>query len=396
MLNLSISSPVKILSGQADAPITSDAQITSDASSSEKPKDGKFGQVLAQEMSDAGAESKQAALQTTANVENETVQTETDSSVLTPNHAADNKLIPELDSLDVTVPLPEEMLPLATNQAITVPTGLPGKKLSHELGQTGVTGQFAALTGVINNSQEKAAGAGSRFLSGQTNQLVDSQYTLLGGLVNPLDNDAANINSRAGVNQALHSRFNAPESSLLSSSEINQPAGLNNATSLFSAVASSTPLGTHAINLQTPIGQPKWEGDFAQKIVWLSNQQQTSAEIRLNPAHLGPVDVMLNLSKNELGDQEVMIQFASTHLVTREAIEAALPKLREMMLENGIALGNVSVGADSFRQQAEAGQREGGSAGNESSGVQNSLDTTDPTETQIISSRHNGVVNTFA
>jgi len=99
------------------------------------------------------------------------------------------------------------------------------------------------------------------------------------------------------------------------------------------------------VQVDQPVGQPRWGGDFAQKIVWLTSQHHQVAEIHLNPAHLGPVDVMLNISQDQ-----ATVQFVSPHLAVREAIEAALPKLREMMAENGIQLGNVMVGAESFQQ----------------------------------------------
>ena len=39
-----------------------------------------------------------------------------------------------------------------------------------------------------------------------------------------------------------------------------------------------------------------------------------------------------------------MSHFTRRHSVTREAIEQALPRLREMLAENGLALGQASVG----------------------------------------------------
>src|SRR5690606_16754205 len=104
------------------------------------------------------------------------------------------------------------------------------------------------------------------------------------------------------------------------------------------------------------MGQPQWNDEFAQKIVWLTHQQHQVAELRLNPANLGPVEIMLSLT----GDNgtQASAQFVSPHLTVREAIEAALPRLREMMAESGIQLGDVMVGAESFQRQ-EQGERQG-------------------------------------
>ena len=68
-------------------------------------------------------------------------------------------------------------------------------------------------------------------------------------------------------------------------------------SSAASDVYKRQPLNTtlQDIHVDLPVGQPKWGGEFAQKIVWLSSQQNQVAEIRLNPAHLGPVEVMLSI-----------------------------------------------------------------------------------------------------
>ena len=124
------------------------------------------------------------------------------------------------------------------------------------------------------------------------------------------------------------------------------------------AAASPAPASaatTRDLTIDTRIGAPGWSGELAQKVVWMATQQQQTAELHLNPPHLGPVEVMLTIG-NDQGTQ-ASIQFASPHSAAREAIESALPRLREMMADSGIALGNVTVSADSFQQNAEAGRQ---------------------------------------
>lgn len=120
--------------------------------------------------------------------------------------------------------------------------------------------------------------------------------------------------------------------------------------------ASASAPTTQNLQIDTRVGAPGWNGELAQKVVWMATQQLQVAELRLNPPHLGPVEVALTVG-NDQGTQ-ASIQFASPHLATREAIESALPRLREMMADSGIALGNVTVSADSFQQQAETGRQD--------------------------------------
>ncbi|SFP91523.1 flagellar hook-length control protein FliK [Nitrosomonas cryotolerans] len=165
-------------------------------------------------------------------------------------------------------------------------------------------------------------------------------------------------------------------------------------TSSTTSITSPLTLDIDSINLDTHAGQPKWNNEFAQKIVWLSNQQGQTAEIRLNPAHLGPIEVLLNIT-NEQGAQATA-QFASPHLAVREAIEAALPRLKEMMSESGIELGNVLIGADSFQQQANTGHRQHTPSRLPIGRISTHDAPASQIETHIQSNQHQGIVNTFA
>ncbi len=174
--------------------------------------------------------------------------------------------------------------------------------------------------------------------------------------------------------------FPAPEESVSA-----QPFSLNSATS-----TASLNTAPQDISVDLPVGQPKWGGEFAQKVIWMTTQQHQVAEIRLNPAHLGPVEVMLSITQDQ-----ATAQFLSPHLAVREAIEAALPRLKEMMAENGIQLGNVMVGADSFQQenkQQHAHHPEKGAV----SLMGANTGTVGAVETAIMPNRHNGIVNTYA
>ena len=188
------------------------------------------------------------------------------------------------------------------------------------------------------------------------------------------------------------------ESIKFASSETIQPSGINNLSSTtpsasLAPITSPTTSMPQSLGIDAQIGQPKWGGELAQKVVWLSSQQQQVAEIRLNPAHLGPVEITLNINSDQ-----ATIQFASSHLAVREAIEASLPRLREMMAENGITLGDVSVGAESFQQQADTRQNNEESSGHgydaHLSGMND--ESMDKIESSIPLNRHNGIVNTFA
>jgi len=95
--------------------------------------------------------------------------------------------------------------------------------------------------------------------------------------------------------------------------------------------------GTRQI-ITTPLGSNGWANEFSQKINWMSTQHNQIAELHLNPPDLGPLNVALKIS-----DNQATALFTSPHAAVRDAVENALPKLRETLADNGIMLGNTTV-----------------------------------------------------
>lgn len=103
----------------------------------------------------------------------------------------------------------------------------------------------------------------------------------------------------------------------------------------------------------SPIASPLhdrniWTQDFGDRIVWMAKQDQQSADIRITPANLGPVQISLNIE-----DGKASAVFASPHAEVRQAIEEALPRLREMLNSAGISLEQANVGSQMPQQQSD-------------------------------------------
>jgi flagellar hook-length control protein FliK len=113
---------------------------------------------------------------------------------------------------------------------------------------------------------------------------------------------------------------------------------------------SGAPLASAAITV--PFGQAEWGQAFGNQVVWAVNQGMPGAELHLSPPDLGPMSVRISMDQ----DQATMA-FSSPHAVVREAIEAALPRLRDMLGNQGITLADVNVshhgGADARRDPGE-------------------------------------------
>jgi len=102
------------------------------------------------------------------------------------------------------------------------------------------------------------------------------------------------------------------------------------------------------IQLNTPVNNTSWGDSFNQRIHWLVNQSVSGAQIRLNPQHMGPVEVRIQMQNDQ-----ATVSFTAQHAATKEAIDAALPRLREMLSEHNVNVVEMDVSQHSFAEQRE-------------------------------------------
>lgn len=132
--------------------------------------------------------------------------------------------------------------------------------------------------------------------------------------------------------------------------------------------ASQAAANAAADKLAPRVGSPDWDQALGQKIVWMVNGEQQTASLELNPPELGPLKVVLQIS-----NAQANASFVAAQPEVRQALEAAMPRLRDMLGEAGIQLGQASVDSGTQQQQQNAGQTtERGTA---------SIDATAATET---------------
>ena len=127
--------------------------------------------------------------------------------------------------------------------------------------------------------------------------------------------------------------------------------GINSLNVPLSQPANASPLSLQALPqmaINQTFGDPAWSQEMGKQVIWMANQNIKSAEIRLNPAHLGPVEVRL-----EISDDQINVALSSRHAIVREAMDSAMPKLREMFDENGLNLAGSDISQHSFAEQRE-------------------------------------------
>lgn len=112
--------------------------------------------------------------------------------------------------------------------------------------------------------------------------------------------------------------------------------------------AASVP-GNMGDRLAPRIGTPGWDQALGQKVVWMISGEQQSASLTLNPPDLGPLQIELKVENSM-----ATASFTAAQPEVRQALEAAMPKLRDMLGEAGIQLGQASVSAGTPNNQQSA------------------------------------------
>lgn len=124
------------------------------------------------------------------------------------------------------------------------------------------------------------------------------------------------------------------------------------------ADAVGNPAAVPGDRIPARVGSQAWDNQVSQRIVYMVGKEQ-AATLTLNPPDLGPVQIVLNVSNDQAS-----VAFSAEQLEVRQALENALPRLREMMSESGIALNNATVDAGARQQQDDQRRASGGTGAN--------------------------------
>ncbi len=146
-----------------------------------------------------------------------------------------------------------------------------------------------------------------------------------------------------------------PDSTAKSASDV-IPTG----SGVFSLSAqASVSAAAHSVDSANEIkaapGSQAWNQAVGNKIVWMVGNAEQSASLTLNPPGLGPLQVIIKMQNDQANTT-----FISAHQEVRQALEAALPTLRNMMHDAGISLGQTSINMGNPQQQnfQEAGHQQ--------------------------------------
>ena len=135
------------------------------------------------------------------------------------------------------------------------------------------------------------------------------------------------------------------------------------ANRLAALTQAATPKTANAVPVNQPIAmnQSGWTEEVVNRVMYLSSANLKAADIQLQPAELGRLDIRVNM----VPDQQTQVTFMSAHAGVREALEGQMHRLRDSFAQQGMGQVDVNVSDQSrgsqnqdqqAQQQAQAGR----------------------------------------
>ena len=132
------------------------------------------------------------------------------------------------------------------------------------------------------------------------------------------------------------------------------------ANRLAALTQAATPKTANALPVNQPIAmhQSGWTEEVVNRVMYLSSANLKAADIQLQPAELGRLDIRVNM----VPDQQTQVTFMSAHPSVREALDSQMQRLRDMFAQQGMGQVDVNVSDQSRgwqgqgQDQAQQGQ----------------------------------------
>ena len=132
------------------------------------------------------------------------------------------------------------------------------------------------------------------------------------------------------------------------------------ANRLAALTQAATPKTANAVPVNQPIAmhQSGWTEEIVNRVMYLSSANLKAADIQLQPAELGRLDIRVNM----VPDQQTQVTFMSAHPSVREALDGQMHRLRDMFTQQGMGQVDVNVSDQSRgwqgqgQEQAQQGQ----------------------------------------
>ncbi len=146
-----------------------------------------------------------------------------------------------------------------------------------------------------------------------------------------------------------------------------------------------------ALPIYTAMGERGWDQAMGARVLWMVGRQVQGAEVRITPPQLGPVDIRISIQNDQ-----AHVSFAAQHGVVRDALEASIPRLREMLSENNLQLVNVDVNQRNASEERASSHLFNQSSSGEQGGERYEVEEGEIAAGTVYAIQSNGLVDDFA
>lgn len=167
------------------------------------------------------------------------------------------------------------------------------------------------------------------------------------------------------------------------------------ANRLAALTQAATPKTANALPVNQPIAmhQSGWTEEVVNRVMYLSSANLKAADIQLQPAELGRLDIRVNM----IPDQQTQVTFMSAHSGVREALEGQMHRLRDMFNQQGMGQVDVNVSDQSRGWQGQGQDQQGqGGRANASGGRLDSMDEELPASAAEVAANTTSVIGSSA
>jgi flagellar hook-length control protein FliK len=176
------------------------------------------------------------------------------------------------------------------------------------------------------------------------------------GLANMVDQQATKDSTDQGGDKAFSGLIEEGLKDLKNASSDTRVDDFANRLAALTQAA--TPKTANALppvaNAPLAMHQSGWTEEVVNRVMYLSSANLKSAEIQLQPAELGRLDIKVNMT----ADQQAQVTFMSGHAVVREALESQSGRLREMFAQQGMGQVDVNVSDQSRGWQGQGQEQQ--------------------------------------
>ena len=145
-----------------------------------------------------------------------------------------------------------------------------------------------------------------------------------------------------------HARDGNGDSSVLDNSS-DGAAGLAQLTT--NASSGTDAAATPTLKVSAAVDTPEFAQGVSDRVSYMVDNNLSAAKLQVNPPQLGPIEVRIAVQGNQ-----AQVWLTAHSAVTRDALEASSPKLREMLGAQGFGQVSVDISQRSFQERSTYSQ----------------------------------------